>query len=96
MTGSARLLFFYFPPAPAPVHPQNSPPKSFAKRNLPLSHTPSIFCLESTPQVLQKDDFAKIPGEGVSQSDRPVRIRRHPCGMISTLFNSTAVFVSTT
>ena len=96
MTGSARLLFFHFPPAPAPVHPQNSPPKSFAKRNLPLSHTPSIFCPESIPQVLQNDDFAKILGEGVPQSDRAVRIRLHPCGMISTLYNSTATLVSAT
>ena len=96
MTGSARLLFFYFPPASAPVHPQNSPPKSFVKKSLSLSPTPSRFCQDSSPQVLQNDDFAKILGEGVPQSDRAVRIRLHPCGMISTLYNSTATLVSAT
>ena len=64
VTGPVRSRFSAHLPTQAAVQPQKPTPKSFVKRILPLSPTHSIFYPESTPQVLQNEDFATKRGEG--------------------------------
>jgi len=106
MTG---LLLFCFPPAAAFVHPQSSPPKSFISAPIRVSllflHLCSEFLHKSLIPIGCRGGGTplrppfKEPENTASDSsslDISAILRLYPCGMISNLFNSTAILVSTT